>query len=226
MTALRIENPRGGAQTGRFGAPDFRDLRDAALCFGLVGPTAPYQLAFWITAPVWAPLMASGMAMPHLGGVNPHRDFGSEGCDLARRLTTVFLALPEARKARIRIPMLRLNRAMRRDNLVDAAIDLGIALEALYLYDLHDDRGELTFRLRTRAARFLANNESDRKNVYRVVGDLYTCRSRAVHTGIVPPKLRRRPVKELLEEGFELTAATVRAYLLDGDPDWDKVMFH
>jgi hypothetical protein len=53
---------------------------------------------------------------------------------------------------------------MRRLNLVDSSIDLGIVLETLYLSDMGDDRGELSFRLRTRVARgFLGNNENEKK---------------------------------------------------------------
>src|SRR6266436_8665068 len=51
----------------------------------------------------------------------------------------------------LRVPMQRLNSAMRRKSAVDSAIDLGIALESIFLRDTTDDRSELTFKLRVRS---------------------------------------------------------------------------
>jgi hypothetical protein len=121
--------------------------------------------------------------------------------------------------------MQRLNRAMRRVVPVDASIDLGIALEALFLAAMPDDRGEITFRLKTRAARFLAIDEADRRNVSILVGDLYSMRSSAVHTGAVGSMIRGRPVQEILEEGYSLTADTIRRFITHGEPNWNTVMF-
>jgi len=111
---------------------------------------------------------------------------------------------------------------------VDASIDLGIALEGLYLSDMEDDRGELSFRLRTRAARLLGATKAERKDIFTLMGDVYKIRSTAVHTGVVnikPKDLHRRTVQEVLKEGFSLTAKTIQQFITDGIPNWDTVMF-
>ncbi len=91
--------------------------------------------------------------------------------------------LSEPTKDAVRLPMQRLSLAMRRLTNVDSAIDLGIALESIFLNDLQDDRGELTFRLRIRVTRWMEDDVSKRPNLYQLVGDLYTLRSRAAHSG-------------------------------------------
>jgi hypothetical protein len=121
--------------------------------------------------------------------------------------------------------MQRLNRAMRRGVPVDASSDLGIALEGLFLADMPEERGELTFRLRTRAARFLAGTEVDRKKIFTLVGDLYGMRSSAVHTGAVSATIRGQPVQQTLENGYALTADAIRRFVMHGEPNWDTVMF-
>jgi hypothetical protein len=83
----------------------------------------------------------------------------------------------------------------------------------------------MTFRLKTRAARFLAGAEADRKSVFNLVGDLYGMRSSAVHTGAVGPVIRGRPVQEILEEGYSLTADAIRRFITHGEPNWNTVMF-
>lgn len=112
---------------------------------------------------------------------------------------------------------------MRRLSNVDSAIDLGIALEALFLSDLPDDRGELTFRLRLRVARYLEQNSKKREALFRLVGDLYSLRSTAVHTGRSPSDIRGRATSDLLEEGFRLTADAIRRHVVEGPPDWNNV---
>jgi hypothetical protein len=118
--------------------------------------------------------------------------------------------------------MERLNSAMRRPSLVDSAIDLGIALESIFL---PDGRGALTFRLRVRAARWLGSTPEERKRLSVMVGDLYAVRSKAVHEGRVPDVIHERTTRELLEEGYELTARALVALISKGDPDWDEVMY-
>ena len=112
---------------------------------------------------------------------------------------------------------------MQHEKVVDAAIDLGIALEALYLSDLSDDRGELTFRLRIRAARFIGTHAAERKRIFELVGKLYGLRSTAVHIG----RLKGQPssIRQLLNEGFLLGVQSIRKSIAAGEPDWDAVQF-
>jgi hypothetical protein len=79
--------------------------------------------------------------------------------------------------------------------------------------------------LKMRAARFLRNSESDRKQIYKFARDLYVLRSKAVHTRKVAPTLHGEPVHEILREGFWLAADTTRRFIINGDPDWEAVTF-
>jgi len=133
-----------------------------------------------------------------------------------------WLGLTEERRVELRVPMQRLNSAMRRSSPVDSAIDLGIALESIFL---PDGRGALTFRLRVRAARWLGSTPAERRCLSVTVDDLYKVRSMAVHGGRVPDTIRGRQARELLEEGYGLTATGLVALIRKGDPDWDAVTY-
>lgn len=207
------------------GSQDETDLNDALMCLALVGPSAPHVVAGWISLPEWVPKIGGAMTLPPLEGFSSVRAYPPDSCARARELFGAFCELNAGLQTRLRLVMQRLNRAMRRVVPVDASIDLGIAFEGLFLANMPDERGEMTFRLKTRAARFLADVEADRKGVFDLVGDLYGMRSRAVHTGAVGQMIRGRPVQEILEEGYSLTADAIRRFITHGEPNWNAVMF-
>ncbi|HXO43299.1 MAG TPA: hypothetical protein VN999_17745 [Thermoanaerobaculia bacterium] len=59
-------------------------------------------------------------------------------------------------------------------------LEMAIALEAILLNDT-DARYELSYRLRLRAARLLADDLEERKRISDLLGDLYSLRSRIAH---------------------------------------------
>ena len=89
---------------------------------------------------------------------------------------------------------------------IDRAIDLRIALEALYL---DSETGELGFRLATTCARHLGGTLEDRKEIWTAVRDFYNEASRVVHgtgTSSVPglqraTELCRDGILKVLESG-------------------------
>ena len=89
----------------------------------------------------------------------------------------------------LRIPIDRWIRSKASRDPVEKIIDLVIALEALYLSDLHS-RTEASFRLGLHAAWHLENNKHGRKAVQEELGKLYKWRSSIVHTGQLPKKYR------------------------------------
>ena len=125
------------------------DIRDALMCIGLIVPPVPRALGCWTKYPQWVPVFEP-WERQEIAGYSPVRPFPSSSAQQAKSLFNSFLARNSDTQAHLRLVMERLSR-MQREMRVDAAIDLGIALEALYLCDLSDDRGELTFRLRIRA---------------------------------------------------------------------------
>lgn len=202
---------------------DDSEMHDALLCINVVGPFASEVLVSWLDPPQWAPVIGVTYSMPYPEGRSRHDAWTSEHCEAASKLFKTFRTLSAGAKDALRVPLQRLSIAMRRLSNVDSAIDLGIALEALFLNDLQDDRGELTFRLRLRVARYLEQNSTNREALFRIIGDLYTLRSKAVHTGQTPKDIKGRTTSELLEEGFQLTAAAIRRHVYEGPPDWSKV---
>ncbi len=87
-----------------------------------------------------------------------------------------------------------------------------------------NDRGELKFRLRIKAARFLADTEEERQKLFDLVGNLYDLRSRAVHTGSIDSEASGRPVQEILNEGYSLTAKALRKIVLNSEPQWISIL--
>ena len=69
----------------------------------------------------------------------------------------------------------------------DKIIDLGIALEALYLSNIREPT-EVSFRLRLHAAWHLRENEKDRKDLMKEFREIYEWRSSVVHNGELPKK--------------------------------------
>ena len=104
---------------------------------------------------------------------------------------------------------------------VDTAIDLGIALESFYLEDIGNNP-ELSFRLRLRAAWYLAGDQTARRNIMKTLGDVYGLRSKAVHTGDVGS---HRESAELLERGQRLCKQSIlKAIQSGGFPDWNALV--
>jgi len=199
----------------------FSRFRDAMLCIGLSGPVAPYALASWLEPPAWGSFTSGGFSLPELIGFPKLKPMVSSTLEDARTLHESFLATDEDFRVVLRLAMERLNSAMLRKSPVDAAIDLGIALEAIFLEDVAGS--ELVFRLKLRASRFLRDDLDERLVHFRTFGDIYDLRSKAVHTGLVPAEIRGLPSMDLLEKGYSLCAQAISQCIRDGKPDWDVV---
>jgi Apea-like HEPN len=211
------EEERGDVMT----FPDESELRDAILCIGVVGPFAPEIFGSWLAAPPWAPVKLTPGSLSPLEG-RPRRDvWTEEHYQAASRIFQSFRALDAKRKDALRLPLQRLSMAMRRRSNVDSAVDLGIALEALFLSD--ENRSELTFRLCLRVARFMEQDSGRRLTLFQLVGDLYSLRSTAVHTGRLRNHFKGRLTSKVLDEGFRLTANAISRILVEGAPDWNSV---
>ena len=199
--------------------------QEVMLCAGLFGPVAPVVLASWTEFPAWFP--RSGVSYSYVGPTDRSHDRGwpEEAYKEFPRLYEKFRSLHMPEREHLHVPLDRLNKAMRRLFPVDAAIDLGIALEALFLSELDGDRGELGFRLRVRGARYLGHSTSERLRISKQLSSLYTARSVAVHTGVLSEEIDGTRVKSLLEQGYILAAAAVRSMIEKGSPDWNEVIF-
>ena len=161
--------------------------------------------------------------MPFAEGISKSNAWPVGGCDKAKKLYKAYLSLTDNERSKLKIPLERLNLAMRKWSLVDAAIDLGVCLESIFLTDLENDYGELTFRLKPRASRFLDKDLDSRKKLFKIFGNLYNLRSRAIHSGKLPAKIDNEPVTEILSQGFILTAKAITQIIFNGLPDWNVI---
>ena len=107
----------------------------------------------------------------------------------------------------------------------DRILDVAIALERMYGLD----QGEISFKLKTRAACFLEEQTKDRLRVFRDVQKLYDARSGIVHSR----GQKKREPKEVLQrerqaafgKGFDGARRPVVKLLKGGPPpDWNEML--
>lgn len=142
---------------------------------------------------------------------------GQEAIDLLSK----WVALPDAHRLPLRIALDRITRSQRPKDLVNRAIDIGIALEALALHELGDgaDRGELRYRIAIRMASYLGEKGFDPEQVFRDAKKAYQVRSKAVHEGRIEPNEK---VLGVLDRAEEMAIAMAVGIVKGGFPDWDR----
>ena len=110
---------------------------------------------------------------------------------------------------------------------IDRMIDLGIALESLYLPK--GTRDQLTYQFRLRASRYLGETKADRKDLLTEFKNIYGCRSTAVHGGILKETVKIKkipiPISSFIERAQDLCRDSILKILKEGEfPDWDDLM--
>lgn len=127
--------------------------------------------------------------------------------------------LPEKSRNRLRSALDRLNSGFRRHTPGDKALDASIALETAV--GTADGHGEITYRLRLRAALILGGSLGDRVNVWKATNKLYALRSAVVHRGGVTG---RAAAGDEARAGLDVAAKVIRRLIEIGDvPDWSVV---
>jgi len=203
----------------------YEGVDDARLVLTLVGPSAPANLGSWDELPPWVPhrgSSAGGESPLNMGGCFEKKSYD---WSKAKPIHGKWVRLSAKEKRHLRVPLQRLNTAMRRERGVDSAIDLGIALKAVFLSDREPDRGELGFTLRIRAARLLKADRGSRQELSRLIRTLYEIRSSAVHTGEIPEVIQGMRIHRILGEGYLLTAQAIEHITMNGEPDWQAIIF-
>ena len=141
------------------------------------------------------------------------------------------VALYEARSSlsrldaqKLEVPIKRWIKSKTDQSLEDTFIDLGIALESLYLD--RGNRSELSFRLRLRAAWFLGLDFTERESVMTNIGKIYGLRSNAVHNGSVAYKRENRDVRDKAQEiCLRSITKMIRHVATHGKfPDWERLV--
>ena len=114
---------------------------------------------------------------------------------------------------------------------VNKIIDLGIALEALFLSE--GTKEQLTFQFRLRASWYLGKDKEHRKRLMDEFKAIYDWRSTVVHTGKLPKKgsgKKKKPytpeeVREFIRNAQDLCRDSILKILEDGEfPDWNNLI--
>ena len=151
------------------------------------------------------------------GSVNVTQEDISEALAIYRGMQD----LPPRVGTKLRVPIDRWIKSKADQSPVDTFIDLGIALESLYLQDI-GNQPELGFRLRLRAAWYLAEDQAGRGKIIKDLGGVYDLRSKAVHTGDIGS---RRDFAVLLERGQQLCRQSIVKVIRNGGfPDWNQLV--
>ena len=122
---------------------------------------------------------------------------------------------------KLRVPIDRWMRSKMDKNPVDVFINLGTALESLYLNDIQY-AGELRFRMALRAAWHLGNNSNERLLLIDDFKDIYDLRSQAVHTGNLNQK---NWTPEFMAKAQDLCLKSIVKIIEDGRfPNWNQLV--
>jgi hypothetical protein len=202
-------------------------FEDAILCLTLAEPCGPFEIGSYTATEDWVP--GGGIGMGYATVIGPVFSFGearptAENLERLQRLCVACRGLASEEKARVRLPMQRLNLALRRTGLEERAIDLGIALETALLFDRGPGHGGITTTLRIRGARLLGRSFGERQMIQKTLREVYVLRSMAVHSGKVPAEHRGEMTHRILYEGSRIAAAAIEKQILEGRPDWDRVL--
>lgn len=182
-------------------------LSDIARLFTLLKGVAPARVAHWwehdFAIPSRTPTTAASVTAGFESIFHPFEVDGN-AAERLRHWVPLAQGCPPALWRILRVALDRLNAAKRRRGMVNRSIELGVAAEALFLRYSGEDQSELRFRLATRAAWFLGSSKADRKQIFDCFCAVYDARSKAVHNGEVPSKVKGLDVGEVLARGCDL----------------------
>ena len=139
----------------------------------------------------------------------------------AMRLYHTRRALPDDVTKRLDIPLSRWIESHTNRSLVDKFIDMGVALESLYL---QGSTSELRFRLALHVAWHLEDDPRERLRLMKGIREVYDLRSRAAHSGTII-KRGGADVVTLLELAQDCCRRGITKVINDGgSPDWDSLI--
>jgi hypothetical protein len=136
----------------------------------------------------------------------------------------------EGARGPIETSMARLAAAWGGRNRESRAVDLGIALESMLMFEVgtggREPSTEIRYKLGLRAAWLAGNEFADRESVFRSVRQLYDLRSQAAHAGRVSVSSNNwQAVNEKIEAGIALTGQLIITLLSRGSwPDWNRLV--
>lgn len=161
---------------------------------------------------------------------NPGRSF-DESVPLSSRqletIKTLYKGLTQLQTGtwkKLRIPIDRWAKSMAEEDPIDQIIDLGIALESLYV---PESQSEVSFRFALHAAWHLGKDKTHRQELRKVFKQIYTARSKIVHTGRLGRKTARSlgDVSEFVSRAQDLCWQGINSIIDAGEiPVWDDLI--
>jgi len=223
----RYERKPEGAERGFRSAPLESD--DVINCLSLVRiPAVPFIVGLLCEPADWVPLQGYLHFPRSLESTGHQTRLWREHTEWAQELYHRFRDLPDDFKKRLRLPMWRLNAAMRRRHDADKAIDLGIALEALFLRG--SDAADKRYQVAVRCAFLLGQTPAAKHRAFQLAGVIYHLRNRAVHRGEIDAGDLKEPFKgakleSVLHDGGRLVAEAASRFIeAREEPDWDALV--
>ena len=154
---------------------------------------------------------------------------GKSEIDQAKRLYGKLVNPNSNVRNRLQIPINRWIKSKTYKDSIDKIIDLGIALEALYLPK--DTIDQLSFQFRLHASWHLGKDKEDRELLLHEFKAIYTLCSKAVHNGEVPEKIQIRKGEERIDtsqfipRAKDLCRQSIMKILEDGKlPNWNDLI--
>ncbi len=157
---------------------------------------------------------------------------GQPEIDKAKFLYNILVNPSSNLKERLRITIDRWIKSKVNKDPVDRIIDLGIALESLYLSGT-ESKNEIRFRFSLHAAWHLGENKEHREGLMKKFKAIYDWRSAVVHTGKLPEKGRgkkkksytQEEVREFIRNAQDLCRDSIMKILEEGKfPDWNNLI--
>ncbi|MEX4004928.1 hypothetical protein AB4Y38_39425 [Paraburkholderia sp. EG285A] len=131
-----------------------------------------------------------------------------ENIEKYRSIVDGFFKLDQQTRESLTTPIARLNLALKHYSQVEKAIDLGIALESLFLSESSKD-SPIALPFRLRGAWLLGKNHEHREALFKKFQDLYDLRSSAVHKGSLGKPKAANSHSERLSEGIDLCICAI-----------------
>lgn len=143
-------------------------------------------------------------------------------------IKTIYKGLTELQTGtwqKLRISIDRWAKSMAEEDTIDQIIDLGIALECLYV---PNGRSEVRYRLAHHAAWHLGKDKEHRQQLSKELRQIYDARSVAVHTGVLGEKTRKsmpNGESEFVRRAQELCWLGLSKVIDAGEfPDWKNLI--
>ena len=206
------------------------DFDNAGFCeaLSLISSSAIYGAVWWSF--IDDDHICKGRVSPSGYSYNPHtlnevgsgRETGRVTEGMAAEAYGLYLArkrLARKDQDRLAIPVQRWIRSYSDFQVADKWIDLGIAMESIFLNE--GNNTEVGYRLRLNVARYLGETVSERQQLMGLFRRIYDFRSKAVHQGTVSGG--QNMLKTLTDAQAYCQKAIVKIIKDGGFPDWEQI---